>query len=301
MPSLRARLVSRYIRTVMKPKRLDLMAPAALRAWAESRSVLILPKGARREDVAGERVRGEWIRPAAGAQRTVLYFHGGGYIFGSPRTHRALTSRLALSAGANLFAPAYRLAPEHKCPAAIEDALAAYDWLLAEGAAPSNIVIAGDSAGGGLALATLLALKERGAPAPAGAVLFSPWTDLTGGGDTMTANAGSDAMFQRETIMGGAALYRGGLDAKDPRISPLYGDLHGLPPLLVFASTSELLYSDAARLVEKAKEAGVPVRFEPREGLVHVWPLFHPLMPEAREAIDIAADFIRERTGEGAR
>lgn len=300
MPSLRARLVSRYIRTVMKPKRLDLMAPADLRAWAESRSVLILPKGARREDVAGERVRGEMIRPAGGAARTVLYLHGGGYIFGSPRTHRALTYRLALSADANVFAPAYRLAPEHKCPAAIEDALAAYDWLVAAGAAPSKIVIGGDSAGGGLALATLLALKDRGGPVPAGAVLFSPWTDLTGGGETMTANAGSDAMFQRETIMGGAALYCGGLDAKDPRVSPLYGDLRGLPPLLVFASTSEMLFSDAARLVEKAKEAGVSVRFEPREGLVHVWPLFHPLMPEAREALDLAGAFIRERTAQDA-
>lgn len=301
MPTLRARLVSRYIRTVMKPKRLDLMDPADLRAWAESRSVLILPKDARRKDVAADGVKGEWIEPAGGAARTVLYLHGGGYIFGSPRTHRALTHRLALSAGANVFAPSYRLAPEHKCPAAIDDALAAYDWLVAGGAEPSKIVIGGDSAGGGLALATLLALKERGGPVPAGAVLFSPWTDLTGGGETMTANAGSDAMFQRETIMGGAALYCGGLDAKDPRVSPLYGDLRGLPPLLVFASTSEMLFSDAVRLVEKAKAAGVSVRFEPREGLVHVWPLFHPLMPEARETLDLAGAFIRENTGEGGR
>lgn len=301
MPSLRARLVSRYIRTIMKPKRLDLMAPADLRAWAESRSLLILPKGVRREDVAGNEVRGDSIEPAGGAARTVLYLHGGGYIFGSPRTHRALTYRLALSADANVFAPVYRLAPEHKCPAAIDDALAAYDWLLAGGAEPSKIVISGDSAGGGLTLATLLALKERGGPAPAGAVLFSPWTDISGGGETMTANAGSDAMFQRETIMGGASLYRGELDAKDPRVSPLYADLHGLPPLLVFASTSEMLFSDSVRLVEKAKKAGVCVRFEPREGLVHVWPLFHPLMPEARETLDLAGDFIREKTGEGER
>jgi len=299
VPSLRARLVNRYLRLVMKPKRLDLIDPPVLRDWIERRVIALLPKGVVREDVADGAVKGEWLRPAKGARRTVLYLHGGGYVFGSPRTHRTLTYPLALAAEADVFAPAYRLAPEHKCPAAIEDALAAFDWLLASGRTPERIVIAGDSAGGGLALATLLALKARGGPLPACAVLFSPWTDLSGSGATIASNAGSDAMFSRETILGGAYKYYGALDPKDSRVSPLYGELSGLPPLLVFASQSEMLYDDSVRLVEKANEAGVAVRFESRRGLAHVWPLFHPLLPEAREALDIAGAFIRERTGEG--
>ena len=299
MPSLRARLVNRYLRLVMKPKRLDLIDPPVLRDWIERRVIALLPKGVVREDVADGEVKGERLRPAEGTARTVLYLHGGGYVFGSPRTHRTLTYPLALAAEAEVFAPAYRLAPEHPCPAAIEDAIAAYEWLLAAGRKAESIVVAGDSAGGGLALAMLLALKEGRRPAPAGAVLFSPWTDLSGAGATMTSNARSDAMFNRYSILGGAPLYCGGLDPKDPLVSPLYGDLAGLPPLLVFASQSEMLYDDSKRLVEKAKEAGVAVRFESRRGLAHVWPLFHPLLPEAREALDIAGAFIRERTGEG--
>lgn len=294
MPSLRAKLVNRYLRIVMKPKRLDLMDPPVLRRRIEKSAIQILPKGVTREDVRDGAVKGEWLRPKDGAKRTILYLHGGGYVFGSPRLYRSLTFPLALAARANVFVPEYRLAPEHPCPAAIEDAAAAYQWLLARGTKPERIVIAGDSAGGGLALATLLALKGQGLPLPAGAVLFSPWTDLTGAGETMTANAASDAMFNRDSIIGGAPKYIGDLDPKDPRVSPLYGDLSGLPPLLVFASDSEMLYSDAARLVEKAKAAGVSVRFEPRQGLAHVWPLFHPLLPEAKEAIDIAGRFVAD-------
>lgn len=298
MPSLRAKLVNRYIRTIMKPKRLDLIDPPVLRDWVERRVIPLLPKGVEREEVAGA-VKGEWLRPKAGAGRTVLYLHGGGYVFGSPRTHRTLTYPLALAANANVFSARYRLAPEHTCPAAIDDALAAWDWLMAQGASPAKTVISGDSAGGGLALATLLALKERGRASPAGAVLFSPWTDLSGSGESIALNARSDAMFQRQTIVGGAHKYYGDLDPTDPRVSPLYGDLKDLPPLLVFASASEMLFNDATRLVDRAREAGVPVRFEPRQGLVHVWPLFHPLMPEAKEALDIAGVFIREQTGSG--
>lgn len=294
MPSLRAKLLNRYIRTVMKPKRLDLMEPADLRQRIEKSSIQLLPKGVTEEAVRDEAVKGEWHRPQAGAKRTILYLHGGGYVFGSPRLYRTLTFPLALAARANVFVPDYRLAPEHPCPAAIEDALAAYQWLLARATKPERIIIAGDSAGGGLTLATLLALKARGLPLPAGAVLYSPWTDLTGEGETMTANAESDAMFNRESIMGGAPKYRGDLDVRDPRVSPLYGALEGLPPLLIFASDSEMLYSDATRLVEKAKAAGLSVRFEPREGLVHVWPLFHPLLPEAKETIEATAGFISE-------
>jgi acetyl esterase/lipase len=298
MPSLRARLVNRYIRTTMKPKRLDEIDPPVLRAWTERRALRLLPRGVRREEVAGK-VRGEWVKPERGGKRTILYLHGGGYVFGSPRLYRSLTYPLALTAEANLFAPVYRLAPEHRCPAALEDALAAYDWLIAQAKRPSEIVLGGDSAGAGLALATLIALRSRGSIMPAGAVLFSPWVDLALTGETIAANAMSDAMFNRRSIEGGRWKYLGRLDPKDPRASPLYADLAGLPPLLVFASKSEMLYSDATRLCERAIAAGVDVELTSHDNLVHIWPLFHPLMPEARDTIAASAAFVRRRTGEG--
>ena len=297
MPSLRAKLVNMYLRRSMKSKRLDLIDPPVLRAMIEKNSIPMLPKGVSHEEVNEGGVRGEWRRPESGADCTVLYLHGGGYVFGSPRTHRTLTAPLALAAKADVFVPVYRLAPEHPCPAAIEDAVAAYEWLLAKGVKPEKLVIGGDSAGGGLTLATLVALKEKGRPLPAGALLYSPWTDLTGGGQSMTSNAKSDAMFSRETILGGAHKYYAGLGPRDPRVSPLFADLTGLPPMLIFASDSELLYSDSVRLVEKAQVSGVPARFEVRKGLAHVWPIFHPLLPEAKEAIGVSGEFIRERTG----
>ena len=296
MPSMRAKLVNRYIRTVMKPKRLHEIDPPVLREWIEKRTIPLLPKGVAREPITEGPVKGEWVRPEATGVGTILYLHGGGYVFGSPRTHRNLTYPLSVAARAELFAPVYRLAPEYPCPAAIDDALAAYDWLLSIGRNPERMVIGGDSAGGGLALAMLLALKEKGAPMPAGAVLYSPWTDLSVSGGSIAKNAQRDAMFNRDSIEGGAPRYLGSLAPQDPRASPLFADLSGLPPLLVFASESEMLFDDSVRLVKRAKDAGVSVQFEDREGLVHVWPLFHPMMPEAKEAIAISGEFVQKRT-----
>lgn len=296
MPSIQAKLVNRYLRLVMKPKRLHEIDPPVLRDWVEKRVIALHPKGVAREWVEAP-VRGEWQRPdALRTPATLLYLHGGGYVFGSVRTHRSLTMGLAAKAGCEVFSLEYRLAPEHPCPAAIEDALAAYDFLVASGREPRRIVVAGDSAGGGLALALMQALRDLGKPMVAGAVLYSPWTDLTTSGQTMTSNAAADAMFQRDSIVGGAGFYARRLGFADPRVSPLFGDFHGLPPLLVFASRQEMLFDDSTRLVEKALKAGIGVRFEPRDDLVHVWPLFHPLTPEAKEAVAISADFIAERT-----
>ncbi|MBI1366684.1 MAG: alpha/beta hydrolase fold domain-containing protein [Alphaproteobacteria bacterium] len=280
----------------MKPKPLHQIEPPVLRAWIEQRTLPLLPKGVAKEEAAGA-VRGEWHRPHnAESGRAVLYLHGGGYVFGSPRTHRTVTFPLALAAGADVFSLDYRLAPEHPCPAAIEDAVAAYEFLLSQGREPGSIVFAGDSAGGGLAVTTLLALKERGAPMPAGAVLYSPFVDFTMTGESLDRNEESDAMFNKASIVEGSKHYRGGLDPKDWRLSPIFADLGGLPPMLVFASRSEMLFDDAVRLALKARESGVDMRFEERDGLVHVWPVFHPLLPEAKETIGESADFIRERT-----
>jgi len=297
MTSLRARLANRYLRLTIKPKALHLIAPDELRAMFESRKVPILPRGVDLEAVSREGVRGEWQRPQdARNGRIVLYMHGGAYMFGSAGLYRSMTMPLALKSCASLFSLEYRLAPEHPCPAAIEDAVAAFEWLLNGVGAPDRIIFGGDSAGGGLVLATLQVLRALGKPMPAGAFVFSPWADLEATGASVSANALRDCMFQQSTVREIGAFYAGALDRTDPRVSPLYGDFRGLPPLLVFASRDEMLFDDARRVVEKATAVGVDVQFEPRSGLSHVWPLFYPLYPEAGEALAITADFIRVRT-----
>ena len=242
--------------------------------------------------------RGEWIEPDGGSMpaRTLLYFHGGGYFFCSPETHRPIAVTLGVTAGARVFSCDYRLAPEHRYPAAIEDAVAAYRALLAEGIPAGRIVIGGDSAGGGLALATLLSLRQAGDPLPAGAVLFSPWTDLAGTGETLVTNDRTDVMFHGEKIRDGAVHYLGETPATDPLASPLYADLTGLPPLFVQASGAEVLLADSTRLVDKARAAGVAVEFEIWPKLPHVWQIFAPFLPEARAALGKAANFIQRVT-----
>ncbi len=297
MTSLRAQLANRYLRLTMKKKPLHLVEAPALRRYFEARRIPIYPKDVAIERVSDGAVKGEWQRPAhsSGDRPVILYMHGGGYIFGSTGLYRSMTMPMAAIAGADLFSLDYSLAPEHPCPAAIEDALAAYDWLTAR-TSPERIVLGGDSAGGGLALAALQALARRGGPIPAGAFLYSPWTDIAATGATVAANARADAMFNETSIRESGKKYAGALDLKDPRVSPLYGDFHGLPPLLVFASRNEMLFDDARRTVEKAKAAGVAARFEPGEGLCHVWPLFYPLFPEAKAALEMTGAFVAERT-----
>jgi acetyl esterase/lipase len=189
--------------------------------------------------------------------------------------------------------PAYRLAPEHPFPAAVEDAVAAYRRLVALGTPPGRVVLGGDSAGAGLALATLLSLRDAGDALPAGAVLFSPWTDLAATGATLASNDRSDVTFHGAAVARGARLYLGDTPATHPLASPLYADLHGLPPLFIQASDSEVLLDDSTRFAAKATAAGVAVSFTQRHGLPHAWQLFAPVLPEARAAIAEAATFIR--------
>ena len=296
-PSLAARIVNRLIRVTAKQQALHEMSVDDVRQYFESRRGPVDMKGVSIEPVWRDGVVGEWVRPDGGADRTILFLHGGGYVFGSPRLYRVVTPALARASNANVFALSYRLAPESRCPAAIEDALAAIRWLQANGVAPGTLAIGGDSAGGGLALVTVQALRDRGAALPACAFLYSPWTDLAATGASVAANAQSDCLFQEESIRQSGARYAGALDLKDPRVSPLYGEFRGLPPMLVFASRAEMLYDDSARMVEKAKAAGVDVRFEARSGLVHVWPIMPRALPEAREAIRLTADFVIAHAG----
>lgn len=293
MPSLRARLINRYIRGKLKPLPLPDMDANHLRARMEARGIAILPKNFSFEEVTSP-VQGEWQRPAVVKPgRTILYFHGGGYFFGSPRLMRPISCRLADLAEAPVFSLDYRLGPENKCPAATEDAIAAFRWLVNQGIPPNEIYVSGDSAGGGLALAMMQALQESGAALPGGAVLFSPWTDLAARGASIDENDEKCAMFTADTIRRGGVHYAGDMRLDDPRVSPLYGRFEGFPRLFICASTDEVLRDDAIRTAEKAKASGVQVELQIEKGLVHIWPIFAPLMPESMRTLKAGAEFIR--------
>lgn len=241
---------------------------------------------------------GEWIStPDASPDRIVLYLHGGGYVIGSIDSHREMISRIARSASARALAINYRLAPEHPFPAAVEDATKSYRWLLKQGFSPENIVISGDSAGGGLTVATLLALRDAGDPLPAAAACISPWTDLEITGETMITKADVDPMIRPEDAKGGAERYHGTTDPSHPLISPIHADLSGLPPLLIQVGTSEVLLSDSTRLAERAKAAGVDVTIEEWDEMIHVWHFFASMLPEGHQAIQRIGEFVREKTG----
>jgi acetyl esterase/lipase len=260
-----------------------------------------LPRGWRRRELLLPPMHGEWIEPDTDRAidptggRTILYFHGGGYFFYSPQSHRPITYALAKGSAARVFALDYRLAPENPFPAALDDAIACYRRLMMDGVPARKIIVAGDSAGGGLALATLISLRDHGDPLPAGAVLFSPWTDLAATGATLEANDATDPMFIGADIGKAARHYLGTMPGTHPLISPLYAKLGELPPLFVQASTSEVLLDDSRRLVDQARREGVSVLFKAWTDLPHVWHLFNPLLPEARAALREANAFILSR------
>lgn len=232
------------------------------------------------------------IVSAAEPTDVVLYLHGGGYFFGSPKTHRQVVIAMARAFDGPCYALDYRLAPEHLFPAAVDDALAAYRWLQAKHPG-ARLTLAGDSAGGGLALVTAIAARAQGLASPAGLVLFSPWTDLAATGRSIEANAKSCAMFTPRGIRSGASVYLGDADPRDPRASPLYADLAGLPPMLIFASRQEILLDDSTRLAEKARACGVQVELLLADNVPHVWPVFLRLLPEGRQSLVEVTRFAR--------
>jgi len=235
----------------------------------------------------------EWLTPSnARTDRVLIYLHGGAYCIGSLNTHRALASNLARSAKARCVNVDYRLTPEHVFPAAVEDGVKAYRSLMDEGVPARNIVIAGDSAGGGLAMATLLSLRDQGVALPRGAVIISPWTDLLGTGESVKTKASVDPILNPDALDFYAAMYCKG-DMRDPLASPLYGDLTGLPPLLIQVGTDEILLDDATRLAERANAVGVKVDLRIAEGMLHVWHLFASLVPEGEQGIDEAGEWVR--------
>lgn len=236
----------------------------------------------------------EWILPAQTSKdKVILYFHGGGYVSGDCQSHRTHVAKFVQGSGVGALLFDYRLAPEHPFPAALDDALAAYHWLLAEGVDPAHIVFAGDSAGGGLCLATLLALRDQGEALPAGAVAISPWTDLKCTGDSITTKRAIDPLTPGDCWTVFSNYYVGDNDPAHPWLSPLYGDLAGLPPILIVAGDHDVLFDDSARFITKAQAAGVDATLRVGEGLFHCYPVCGSFFPEAQQATSEICDFIK--------
>lgn len=257
----------------------------------------LLPETVTVEETNAGGVKAEWVRAAnANKNKVILYVHGGGYIIGSPASHRHLIAALSEASGASVLSLDYRLAPENPFPAAVEDAVKAYHWLLAQGILVNRIAIAGDSAGGGLTIATLLALREAGTDLPAGGACLSPWVDLTNSSESYKTKIAIDPMLKKDGLDLMAMSYLQGQDAKTPLASPLFADLQGLPPLLIQVGTDELLFDDAVSLAARAKEAGVEATLEVWEEMIHVWHFFHPMLKEGREAIAHIGEFVKAQT-----
>ncbi len=303
MASLRAHLGALAVRWRIRRRLRGAAEVARIKAVFEG-APLPSPPGVRfRPDRLGG-VPGEWAEaePGAGGRRdpartTLLYLHGGGFVACSPRTHRAFTGWFAKN-GFRVFAPDYRLAPEHPFPAAVEDAVAA--WRALRGRVDGRVAVAGDSAGGNLALAMMVAARDAGAALPAAAALFSPAADLAGTGASLESNRRRDAMFWPENLAPLVAAYLGDTDPRTPLASPLYADLAGLPPLLIHVGEREMLRDDSVRLAERARAAGVHVDLAVWPVVPHAWQIAHAAVPEARRSLAAAAAFLHG-TGAGPR
>jgi acetyl esterase/lipase len=291
MASWQAHLAARIVKWRVKRKL------RGVRDYRVARKILhpdpyTVPKDVRVSPAKIGGVPGEWVEASPQSKTVLLYLHGGGYFGCSAASHRPITVTFA-SEGFRVLAPDYRLAPENPFPAAVDDAVAAYRGLLSEGYAADHIVVAGDSAGGGLSMSLLLALRAAGVALPAGAVLFSPWTDLAATGESVRKNADRCAMFHGPDIGYSARYYLGETDPRTPLASPLYADLAGLPPLLIHVGADEVLLDDSTRLAEKARAAGVRVELKIWPVVPHAWQLAPHKVPEARQSLRESAAFLR--------
>jgi epsilon-lactone hydrolase len=246
------------------------------------------------EKVSANGVPAEWTSaPGADTSRAVLYLHGGGYVIGSLDSHRHVTSEIARDLGARTLALHYRLAPEQPFPAPVEDTVAGYRYLLAQGIAPKNIAIAGDSAGGGLVVAALVAIRDAGLAQPSCGWCISPWVDMEGIGGSMTSVAATDPIVQKEPLLEMSALYLNGADPRSPLAAPIYAELRGIAPLYIQVGAAETLLDDAIRLASVAGAADVSVALEVWPEMPHVWHLFHPRLAAGRRAITAGARYVR--------
>jgi acetyl esterase/lipase len=296
MPSLPARLL-RLVLNLRRPWFDWNASPEQFRAMVQRREWLFKPPPSvtiEPDTIGG--VPGEWLTPPdSSSPGMILYLHGGAWVLGWTNLHRRMVAHLCIASGCRALAVDYRLAPEHPFPAALDDCLAAYRGLMRSGIPPSGLVVAGDSAGGTLTLALLIALRDAGEPLPAAAVCLSPATDLEGTGESFRSI--KDPTLTPEFVLRMRRLYIGSHDPRSPLLSPLQGDLRGLPSLLIHAGGGELLLSDAQRLAEKARAAGVPVELVVWPAMWHVWHLWIPALPEARRAIAEIGGFVRQSLG----
>lgn len=296
MRSLRSRLFRSVVKYWMSPKFNDFATVEEQRRALEGFSKLsILPRTTRKESLYVGDLEAEWISANRTPDKgTVLYIHGGAYNIGSLNTHRDLAARISQASGARALLVDYRLAPEHVYPAAVEDVVMAYRWLLTNGSSSDDIVIAGDSAGGGLAIAALVSLRDAGVPLPAATVCLSPWTDLEMTGESTQTRKDTDPFLTSSWLRFMAKNYFADSDPRTPLISPIYTDMSNLPPMLIQVGSDEILFSDSTRLAEHARKTQVDVTLEIWEDMWHVWHFFAGQMPEGRQAMEKVGAFIRK-------
>lgn len=294
MPSLRSRIIQRIMHDLRNVTNSDVPLEARRRAFdAVARRAVRVKKCISITTVSAHGVPADWLEPdEAEPGRALLYLHGGAYTIGSPTTHRGLAGRIACAARARVLLIDYRLAPEHPFPAALDDALTSWNWLLERGCAPGRLAIGGNSAGGGLTLAAALALRDLGENLPAALFLLSPWTDLTFSGDSIRSRADRDPILHINAEGWLVEEYTGSQPVTHPYISPLFADLHGLPPTFLQVGSEEILYDDSSRLEARLNAASVRNQVEVWDGMWHVFQAFAPYVPEAQVAIDRIGTFL---------
>jgi epsilon-lactone hydrolase len=296
MPNQQLEDIARMLRARREEADPDISFPESRAMFEEMVDLFPLPEGVSSNPVDAGGIPAEWIRAAGVSdEQTIYWLHGGGYCIGSINTHRGLLARMSAATGARVLAIDYRLAPEHPFPAAVEDAVAGYRWLLSTGIDPEQVVIGGDSAGGGLTVATLVALKDAGERLPSGAVYISPWTDMVLTGESLISKAEADPMITTDGIERVRDAYVGSADPRTPLASPIYADLSGLPAMLIQVGENEVLLSDSTRLAERAEAAGVNVTLEVWPDMFHVWHFFAEMLPEGQQAIERIGEWVRGR------
>jgi epsilon-lactone hydrolase len=301
MPSIRSYFFEKGIKLSVKRA---LKKGISDRAMDEQRQMLDtaarklgkLPKNCQVEQLEIEGLYAEWLSSEnILADKVILYLHGGGYAFCSANTHRSLAARIGKAAGVKVLFPEYRLAPEHPFPAAIEDAVTVYRWLLRQGYDSSKIILAGDSAGGGLSIAATLVLRDQNEPLPGAIVCLSPWVDLTSSGESYRKNKEIDPYLSVQGVRDAALMYAGNENSLNhPLVSPVFADLTGLPPLFIQAGNHEILQSDAELLAKQARHAGVNVTFKVWDGMWHVWQISGDTLPEAKKAVSEIGNYLKK-------
>ena len=299
--SLRSRFWRTVLRTTFKNQKFSI-TEHRINGVKNSKFMGGIPKTMLAEKINIDEIHSEWLVPAgASHEKVILYLHGGGYVTGCIEDHRMLCGLLATATGVKVLIPEYRLAPENPFPAALDDALKIYHWLLAQGTSSANIIIAGDSAGGGLSVATVLALKDKNVSLPAAVLCLSPWVDLTLKNQSHITKAKVEALLQKDVLREWALCYTDESNLTNPLVSPIFADFHGFPPLLIQVGSEEILLDDSILFAEKAKADGADVTLKIWDGMWHVWQALGDLLPENKKTFEEIGQFVQNQFGSDAR